>query len=300
MVLTLAAFGVALASFVALVVIVGRKVPTLLTLDPGKLPKHQVTQKKRRILEARIDRRMKAVEGAVVRTVGPLFKRTEGAVTRALERVHRKVATTAPPAAQTVATAASLGEALTRCERAATAGRWEQLEEAALAAIKLDPKNLEAYRYLGTAALGQEEYNEARQVYEYLVKRGYAGPGDYIALGTAAIATRDADAAEEAYAAAIALEPENPEHRLSLAEARLTLERKIPAFEAAADALRTSPNNPRVIDAYVRIAIAAGKPGFALDGVRRLETVNPENGKIKEYQMLIEQEFSTLPKRRTR
>lgn len=301
MILTLVALGIAVAATVTLAIIVWRKLPTLLTLDAGKLPKHQVDQKKRRILEARVDRRLKAAEAAVTALARPAWTRVQGWFARIVDRVHRKAATTkAPSPVPTIESALTVSDLLANAAEHAQASRWEALEAACLEILKHDPANLDAYRYLGQSTLAREQYAEAKEVYAYLEKRGVADAAVYQALGAIAVHQYRREDAERAHGRAVAMEPDEPEYRLNLAEARIKFGDAVGAFEAAADALRLAPNNPRVIDHYIRVALAAKKPGFAEDGVKQLKAVNPENAKISEYRAAIQQELDTLPRRRRR
>lgn len=301
MVLTLASLGIAVAAAVVLAVIVWRKLPTLLTLDVGKLPKHQTEQKKRRILEARLDRRLKQAEAAAVSLARPLWGRAQGWFARVVDRVHRTAARTqAPPPVPTVESALTISELLARAAEQSQDSRWVELEATCLEILKLDSRNLDAYHYLGRSTLARDLYPEAKEVYTFLEQRGVSDPSVSEALATIAVYQKRRSEAEAAYARAMELKPDEPEHRLNLAEARIQFGDAVGAFEAAADALRLAPNNPRVIDHYIRVALAAKKPGFAEDGVKQLEAVNPENAKIPEYRAVIQQELDTLPRRRRR
>ncbi len=301
MILLYVGFGVALAALVALVLVVKPKLPTLLTMDPGKLPKHQTAERKRKILEDRLDRRVKHLETRVVALAKPMVGRIREWYTSAVDRTHQKVTATAgPQPAPTVESALTVSDLLVQAGEEAKNDRWEALEATGLAIVKVDPTNLDAYRYLGRSYLEREQWDEAGEVFTYLSKRALADPMVLEGLGRVAVTKGRREEAEAAYARVIDQEPEEPEHRLALAEARIAFGDGLGAFEAAADALRLASSNPRVIDHYIRVALAANKPGFAEDGVVRLEYVNPENGKIAEYRALIAKEVDQLPKRRRR
>lgn len=297
----LIAFGVALASAIALAVIGWRKVPTLLMLDPGKLPKAETERKKRKILEARVDRRLKQVEQIAVRAAEPVRRLARQGYQNLLDRMHRTAVRTAnPPSAPTLESAVTVAELLDRAAREEQAGRFEELEATAVSVLRIDPTNLAAYRHLAASAVARARFDEADEVYRYLDRRGVADAAVYDAMGFAAVQRRRRNEAERAYARAVDLAPDHPEHRLHLAEARLTLGDPTGAFEAASEALRTAPANPKVLDAYIAVALEANKPGFAEDGLAKLEAANPENAKIPEYRARIKEELDALPKRRRR
>ena len=144
---------------------------------------------------------------------------------------------------------ATLESLLDEAHKAAENGKFKEAEKRYLEAIKLDSKNIEAYRGLGEMYATQKQYAEAKEIYNFLIK-----------LNSVSV-NRKSDYYFN-LSSIYKLEGKNSE-----------------AYNYALQALELVPNNPRYLDFIIDLSIIEGDKVGARKYVARLKEVNPENQK---------------------
>lgn len=132
-------------------------------------------------------------------------------------------------------------------------GKLEDAEKKYIAVISLDPKNVDAYEYLGNLYLEMKNFEDAREAFDYILK------------------LRKEDASVETALGEVALAEEKPKEAL-------------PHFRRAID---RRPGNPKYLDFFIETAILAGAKKDALRGLRLMREANPENQKIGEWERRV-------------
>lgn len=116
-------------------------------------------------------------------------------------------------------------------------------EDYYLEQIKKAPRDLERYNKLGQFYLDRENYEEARNVYDYLVKHSPASH-DYLAkLGYCNLKLGRHDQAVESYGKSLALDSSHPNRYYNLALAQTALGDSAAAAAALEKALVLDSNN---------------------------------------------------------
>lgn len=129
----------------------------------------------------------------------------------------------------------------------------KEREHQLLEIISLDPKNAHAYEELAALYVDEKQYNDARDVYEFLVT----------------------------------LIPDDIDCYLDFSDVLYALESYQEAFDVLTTAHKRAPKNPKVIDRMTDIAILLKDKFQAKQSLRALQTVNPDNKKIAEFEQRI-------------
>lgn len=111
--------------------------------------------------------------------------------------------------------------------------------------IKNFPKDLEQYNRLGQYYLDQKNFEEARNVYDYLTKHAPAN-SDYLAkLGYVLLRLQQYEAAVASYTKALGLDPSHPNRYYNLALAHSASRDWAQALGAMKKAVALEPNNQK-------------------------------------------------------
>lgn len=132
----------------------------------------------------------------------------------------------------------------------------DSAEQCFLETITLDPRNLEAYEGLFHIYLKKKSFSEAQEVLEFLGKLNPASAGRYV---------------------------------FELATALLQAEDRRKAWQYATQALTFEPTNPKYLDFCLELAILEGHKREAQKYLAKLREVNPENGKIADFETRIKE-----------
>lgn len=127
----------------------------------------------------------------------------------------------------------------------------EVAERCFLDVITIDPKNLSAYEGLSRIYLGKGAFKEATEVLEFLMKLNSASSGRYMFELAAAFQKHH--------------EPKE-------------------AWKYATRANEEESGNPKYLDFLVELAILEGHKKEGQKYLEKLRAVNPENGKIEEFE----------------
>lgn len=142
-------------------------------------------------------------------------------------------------------------------------------------ALKLDPKQVEAYWGLAKCALNENKPAEARGHIEAAIQVAPDHPGSWINLGDLERMSNQAEAAIQAYTKALKYDPKSLEARLARAQLYI-LTGKV--NEAGADLEQLRQQAPNFHGTYFIAAMlhyVAGKKDAALESVQRALKVNP-------------------------
>jgi tetratricopeptide (TPR) repeat protein len=172
-------------------------------------------------------------------------------------------------------------------------GKGDDAEKKYVEIIKIDPRNLAAYRGLGDLYLDAKNYLQAKETFEFLVKMSVKE----CCVANKGRAGRSWDHEEvESCPASPAVQAEIAKNYLSLSNAcrlagdltgeRLSLE----------SALAHEPANPKHLDLLIEACILEGDKERALAVFGKLKEVNPENQKLG----ILYEKIMALPARETR
>lgn len=135
--------------------------------------------------------------------------------------------------------------------RANMADDPEFSEQCFLEVITLDPHNLEAYEALFRIYLSRRNLSEAVELLEFLIKINPGMAGRYV-FDIAAAILESGDIKQ--------------------------------SWNYAQQAISFEPENPKYLDLIIELAILNGRRREGEKFLRKLREVNPENGKIEEFE----------------
>ncbi len=283
-----------LASLVGLAGLVWRKLPVLRLTDPTQVKRVRDQTLKRELVETRLRRKLQAAQKQLRSWVAPIERRARAVVApwRGLEqRVQHELEDRTSPAR-------TLEDYLAQAEDAAARAETAAAEQAYLEVLRLDPHHLAAYQGLGELYLAARDYEQAREVYEYLAKRGTSAGN----LGLARVASGEGkwEEARSRYLSSVGQAPA-VQPRLELARILRELGQLDEALVHLTAARELEPANPKILDACVEVSILGGRPAEARAALEALRQANPDNQKIPELDALVrELEVRLKPKRTER
>ena len=254
MVLTIILIIVILLSLGFLAVLLFRKAPSVLVIDPASSKDAKAKELKREILMKRLERATSVpLSSARDIAVAPfaLFQRGVRSVAgrlKALEASYTKMQKGGKPVNED-----AVRQLFTESEVAFRGGRMEEAEKKLIELITLNPKYADAFELLGRVYLITKDYALARETFLHVLKLSPKNASAYASLGEVAELTGQTEAAYEAYK----------------------------------EAMDLSPNNPKYLDFFIDAAIQSKNIEEAKAALEKLKEVNPENQKIADYSAIL-------------
>lgn len=246
-----------LLGLAAILVIVGRHWHEIVSIRTETIPGEREKMLKSFLVGNRIARSLKKKLGPV----GVLWDRVYGLMHNVWHKWYKKVEHVferekdkqlSPASVERIAI--TLENLLDEARHSIDDGKVIEAEKKFLEVVKLDPKNIEAYRGLGDLYYSKKQYNEAREIYKFLIK-----------LNSVSV-NRKSD-----YLFNLAL--------LDKAEGN-----NGEALNDALKAIDLVPNSPRYLDFIIDLSILEGDKVGARRYLAKLKEVNPENQKITNWE----------------
>lgn len=240
-------------STLAILILVGIKLPSLSRL-PELTPVDQSQRRRReKILKTRFHRiwseRFKGV-GSIWRRLSLKIKQSFYILAKKIQNLEMKYK---KQEVDTVSEKDKIQKMVWEAGELVNQGQFEEAEKKYIQIITWDHKNVDAYEGLADLYWKKKEYNQARETLEHVLKISPADPEIHWRLGSI---IRDQGNNDEAYV-------------------RFTR-----AYEFG-------PNNPKYIDSLLDICILLSKKDLAWKLVSRLKEVNPDNQKLKDFEARI-------------
>jgi tetratricopeptide (TPR) repeat protein len=146
----------------------------------------------------------------------------------------------------------------------------ERDEQYFLDQIKKFPKDLEGYNRLGQYYLGQKNFEEALNVYDYLIKHRPTQSDYWARLAYSQLQLRQYDAAVVSYEKSLGLDKSHPNRYYNLALAFNALSQGKEAVGALEQALHLEPANVKYMQTLAEIYHTIGEPDKAREVSRRI------------------------------
>ena len=288
-------FILILLSLAVIVFVVIRKFPQLTLIDVGSIPEVKMERKKEEILRKRVEESVAIWGKRQEKFWRPLFRKLKeaqlgfrkyvGRVQKIVvdsERKLKKRRISTPEAKAEVA--AFLREAGTAFERK----DWELAEKKYIEAIRLSPRNREAYFGLGNVYLEKDELNDAEEAFQYLVRLNPRHDGGLVKLAEIAEKRGDVEKAIEYYEKSLLVEDGKATRFVKIAELFLSIDKADTALEAVRQAVELEPDSPKYLDMMAEVSIKCRDKQSAEDAFQKLRMVNPENQKLDVLRERIE------------
>ncbi len=287
--LTLIAFIV--LSALAFVLVVGRKLAIISSVDVKAIPEQKAGALKNQLIEERFSRGSREVFHWLRRWLRPVQKVVGRQYTKVLERLkalEEKYSLPADRSRIDDSQQSKVVQLLNEARAFVDEKKLAEAEKKCLEVISLSQYEASAYRLLADVYLQQKQYGQAKEIFEFLLKLNVEDPEAHQGLGRVAVGAGEYQTAEAEYQKSLALADQASVH-LDLADVYQTLGEREKALAACRDALAIEPRNPKILDAFCSLAIECGNREYARDALARLKDVNPENQKLTEFAERLEQ-----------
>lgn len=279
-----------IASLIGIGLIVARKFPLLASIDV-QATESPSTEKKITILEQRLKRKFTGLWSRAKNVSQPVLTKSSSWAKQAQQKLvdleHEYKVRSLPVwlnRRQRQKMQTEIQEILDQAELFAKDEEYRAAEEKALQAIRLDPRSIPAFEFLGELYMDMKEYGHAKEVYKYLLKISGESDKTYEHLAEADIAEGSLEDAERDIKQAIALNHDVMPYYLELAQIERQLANWAQAFDAIQEAAHREPNHPKVLDEMIEISLGYGKKQFAEDAIAKIKETNPDNKKIPEWE----------------
>ena len=260
------------ASVLAILALVFKKLPDLAMIDVETIPKVKEDRVRNRIMQERLVRSVIGLKKNVGTLVKPAVEKmksgSQNFYQKILELEKRSAAQATP--LKIIDVNQEIKDKLAEAARLFKEGELEKAEELGAEAIGLDSKNPDAYELLVEIYIASREYKKARETARYLLKLlNHQGA----AADASVLRRRLANCyGELGYIYEL-------EHRYNY------------AFTNYQKAVELEPNNPRFLDLLLKISIMLKNKKVAIEVFSSLRQADPENAKLSE----IKEEIDSLP-----
>lgn len=288
--MTVIPLGFMLVSLVVMAVIVFRKFGELSLLDVSTIPEVREGEKKREFLKRHIEKRL--IKGRKIRLeqwkpvlkslrdIQLRFRKYVGRIERMIvkERFRKDapIQSRAEVAAADTELRTLLNDALFAFQESDVA----LAEKKYIAAIRLDPKNADAYLGLGDVYRKQGQMDEARETYQFVVQLQPANDEACMKLGDLFEEEGKKEDAIVWYEKAVLINDSKASRFAKLAELLFSIEQYPAALEAILQAVELESENPKYLDMMAETAILSGNKTVAERAYQDLRMVNSDNQKL--------------------
>lgn len=244
-----------------------RKLPQVRMVDPSTSPDTRSRKLKYEIMKQRVERasgkQADFVHKHVIAPIGSglqsMVRRIAGKFT-AVERAYQD---RKKQSGEATLGKDELAEMIEEGKRLMKEELWDRAEKKFIEAISNDPKNVDAYEYLGRLYQYKKDYKLAKQTFQYLLK----------------------------------LSPDDASVIAGIGEVEEKLGNMSKAMKQYERAVELSPKNPKYLDFLISAAIEEKKLAEAKDALDTLKEVNPKNKKIEEFEAAIDELRKTVIKK---
>lgn len=155
--------------------------------------------------------------------------------------------------------------------------------------IGIDSKNVQAFKNLAQVYFELKNYEEAKQIFEHILKLKDDDVEAYGGLAEIAKEKGDLSQARDEYLRALNVNNQRSQTYFDLALVYNAMDNGAEACWNIKKALDIEPNNPRYLDTMLDISIINKDKGAALGAYEKLKSANPENQKLAEFKKKIDE-----------
>ena len=242
-------------SFLVIGFLFYKKIPALRVIDVDSIPKEQARKIKEKIILGKFKRagggKVKVLNKKSTQVVDKVSKHGRRAVQKlyALEQYYQKLKRTASEG-QHAYDQDTIKKLIQDAESLIRKDEFIPAEKIFIDIISHNPKNVDAYEGLGNLFMENEQFDQARETFQFSLK----------------------------------LSPKDASVLVSLAELEIKLDKPKAAVEHLRKAVTKRSKNPKYLDMYIETAFDAGSLKDAREGIKLLKEVNPENTKIASFE----------------
>lgn len=272
-------------SFLGLVGLLLHKLPILKVIDVSQVDNLKQQQVKHELVDARLKRKLTKWSKNLKKHLTPLISWSRKIFAWFYSQADRWEKSIEHRIAVQTAPEKLAAEVLAKAQGLRLSGKLKEAENIYLQFISQHPDRLDAYEGLAEIYLDQRDYEEAREVYEYLANKGEVKESS---LGLARVASGQGllDEAKSQYLSSLTVTNAIQPH-LELARIYNQLGNTAEALRHLDEARKLEPNNPKILDFYIELSIVNGQPIEAQAALDVLKEANPDNQKIAGFARTI-------------
>lgn len=264
-----------------------KKLPVVKMINTDQINDNNGNQVKTVITEARLKRKLEIFFHKLNELSHPLTNLTKKYSNQVKDKIKLWEGELKQKIVQQTEGTRPILDLLKQAEQARDQEDWEQGERLYLEVIRQSPKEIKAYDGLGELYLSAQYWEEAQELYYYLVKHRQVNPFYHVGLARALTGQGKLELAKSEYLQCIDRGMVSSQMYFELARLYKDLGQLPMAWEAISQARRLESGNPRILDFFIEISILNGRPTDAQSGLDDLRKANPANKKIAQFDKQI-------------
>lgn len=290
---------VIILSLGGIIIIILRKFRQLARVDVSTIPLEQQAQKKKELIEKRVGEQQRQMQQELKKKFEPVrkmwgrfqlkFRILVGKVNKLWYHEYAKNVISAEQPLSREEREQKFDVLLQEAEEHAKNNKFDLAEGLFIAAIKLRPHSIPAYRGLADTYLARESFEEAKQTYKFLLQLNPDDDTVMAKLGDIAEVQGNMEEAIGYYQQAVITNDASSARFYHLAELLLKVDQPHIAKEAILSALELEPKSPKYLDLLIEVAILVPDRPLALKAYKELRLVNPNNQKLDYFKGRIHQ-----------
>ncbi|MFH1286567.1 MAG: tetratricopeptide repeat protein [Candidatus Magasanikbacteria bacterium] len=285
-------------AIIVLIIIIIQKFPQLTLLDVDNIPEVVAEKKKDTIIKKRIEKKSVEQRKAMKKFSKPIlemlkkvqlqFRKYVGKVERNVVkersgRILRRKESGKPPKRVN-----DTKEILRYAKEMAEQGDLDLAEQKCISVIRIEPKNVEAFEILAEVYVGQKQFDEAKETYEFLLQLDPKHENAMIKLSEILEERGDVEGSLKLYENLVLQNPNISSRFAKMGDLFIQIGQYDTAYEAVIQASELEPENPKYLDMLTETSILSGKQEQAQEAYERLRMANPENQKLRSFRERID------------
>ncbi|MFA6918782.1 MAG: hypothetical protein WC244_01530 [Patescibacteria group bacterium] len=261
-----------------------RKLPDVKNLDISSIPDEKQVEARLKILESKFSRSSNETKERLSKIFSPTIKKSFSFFSDMKDRIlsleaHYKMR----DKKLVVEKPKTIDELIKEGSELLNKEDYLLSEKSLIEVISRDSKNIKAYELLGELYFGNKSYDQAEEIYIYLIKLSAVNDSG----GEGAKGKRLEDAENDL------LDTVNVNIKIGtyyddLAQIYEIVDKMDKSLDCYLKANMIEPNNPKYLDKIIELSIKLGDRSLAKKTLNRLRQINPENGKLKDMESAIE------------
>jgi tetratricopeptide (TPR) repeat protein len=273
---------VIIVGLVILSYIVFKKIPDLKNLNVESLVEEQQGRAKKDILEAKFSRLSERFKSKVKKATSPQKGFLADKITSIKEKVanlEEKYKTDEDVDLKPKTTK----ELFTEAKKLIDNEEYPEAERILIEIIAKDSKNTQAYEELGDLYFQMKSYDQAEEIYKYLLKIKLSGSsGGSITRGN------KMEELEADVLSTLDVDPKIAVYYEDLGQIYEIINKNDKALDAYLKAITIDPNNPKYLDKLIEMSIMVKDRGLAKKTFNSMRKINPKNAKLAQWEKAIE------------
>ncbi len=258
--------------------IIYKRLPDLRNLDVSSLSSQKQDETKSKMIQAKLWRDSEKLRNVFSKATGSLGVALKGNWVNLKDKVLAWEADYQAKHHKKESKPLTLDELFSQAEKMLDEKNSVEAEKVLIEIISKDKENILAYKMLGDLYLEDKSYDQAEEIFKYLIKLTTAKDNK----------GSKQEEAEVDYLSSLDVDPKLAGYYDDLAQIYELTDKPEKALDSYLRASSIEPNNPKYLDKVIDLGVKMKDKGLASKTFRRLREINPENAKLDEFKEAIE------------